>query len=121
MLFAVTEAQKTRRFSVFIDLVIDTETADITPGDLSRQLISEDDAPITRTRVSRIASEPVAIGATLEPVELAELAPPIDSARFEGASIRKGPNGETLVYLVSGIADQVLIYMFEIIGSEANQ
>lgn len=85
------------------------------------ELYYEDAAPITRTRVSRITSEQVTIGATLEPVELAELAPPIDSAKFEGASIRKGPNGETLVYLVSDIADQVLIYMFEIIESEANQ
>ena len=85
------------------------------------ELYYEDDAPITRTRVSRIASEQVTIDATLEPIELAELAPPIDSARFEGASIRKGANGETLVYLVSGIADQVLIYMFEIIGAETNQ
>lgn len=76
-----------------------------------------EDAPITRTRISRIAADQIAIGNTLQATEIAELGPPIDAARFEGASVRRGPSGETLIYLISDIADKVRIYMFELVAS----
>ncbi len=75
-----------------------------------------EDAPITRTRISRIAADQVAIGNTMQATEIAELGPPIDAARFEGASIRRGPAEETLIYLISDIADKVRIYMFELVA-----
>ena len=75
-----------------------------------------EDAPITRTRISRIAADQIAIGNTLQASEIAELGPPIDSARFEGASIRRGPAGETLIYLITDIADKVRVYMFELVA-----
>ena len=53
------------------------------------------------TRLTRIAQKSVAPGAVLESLELARLAPPLTSDNLEGIAARRGPQGETLILLLS--------------------
>lgn len=69
--------------------------------------------PITDTRISRIRAADIAIGATLPAQTLATFAPPVPGSRLEGASVRKGTKGETLLYLMSNM-DPAVLYMFEL-------
>jgi hypothetical protein len=64
-------------------------------------------------RLSRVAGADLAIGKTLQP---ADLAAPLPLAHIQGAAARKGPKGETLIYLVSG-ASPAALYMLELAGS----
>lgn len=65
----------------------------------------------TTSRISRIKLADLRIGATVDAEELAILAPPMPSPRIEGMSIRKGREGEILVYVMANIAPSHL-YMF---------
>ncbi len=52
-------------------------------------------------RVRRIAAEAIRPGAVMEGEELALFAPPLLVDNFEGIAARRGPGGETLIYLLS--------------------
>jgi hypothetical protein len=52
-------------------------------------------------RLSRVKASALRPGATVDGEELAVLAPPLMVDNFEGVATRRGPHGETLVYLVS--------------------
>ncbi len=52
-------------------------------------------------RVRRIAAETIRPGALLQGEELALFAPPLLVDNFEGIAARRGPGGETLIYLLS--------------------
>ncbi len=52
-------------------------------------------------RVRRIAAEAIRPGAVMAGEELALFAPPLLVDNFEGIAARRGPGGETLIYLLS--------------------
>ena len=58
-------------------------------------------------------------GARLRPIHLATLAPPLTVDNFEGVAARRGPQGETLIYLVSDdnfqAAQRTYLMMFRLI------
>ncbi len=54
-----------------------------------------------RVRVKRLAASTVAPGAELKGEIIATLAPPMNVDNFEGIEARRGPSGETLIYLIS--------------------
>lgn len=54
-----------------------------------------------RARLVRIAAGSIEPGATLAGEELLELAPPLTVDNMEGLAVRRGENGETLLYLIS--------------------
>lgn len=66
------------------------------------------------TRLGRISAESIAIGSTMEPVEIATLEPPLTEARFEGSAISTGPRGETNIYVMYNASPAVL-FMFELL------
>lgn len=53
------------------------------------------------TRISMVPPEAIGPGKIFEGRELAQLAPPLIADNFEGISVRRGPGGETLIYIVS--------------------
>jgi hypothetical protein len=50
---------------------------------------------ITQTRVRRISSEQISIGATLQAEEMT-----VPGRPFKGASVRRGPSGTVSIYVV---------------------
>ncbi len=52
-------------------------------------------------RVMLMPAHAIKAGARLRPNHLATLAPPLTVDNFEGVAARRGPKGETLIYLVS--------------------
>lgn len=77
------------------------------------EIFFEIEKPIDQTRLSRIDRKEIAVGATLHPVELAVLEPPITTVRFEGASANSGPDGKPRIYVSSDVGEGVLLYMFQ--------
>ncbi|HUT47992.1 MAG TPA: esterase-like activity of phytase family protein [Alphaproteobacteria bacterium] len=54
-----------------------------------------------QTRIMHLPLADVRPGKTMKPVELATLAGPMTVDNFEGIAARRGPKGETLIYIVS--------------------
>ena len=52
-------------------------------------------------RIAHVPAESLRGGATMDGVELARLEPPLLTDNFEGMAVRPGPDGDTLVYIVS--------------------
>lgn len=52
-------------------------------------------------RIVHVPAESLRGGATMDGVELARLEPPLPTDNFEGLSVRPGPDGDLLVYVVS--------------------
>ena len=69
-------------------------------------------------RLVRIDSATIRPGARLEGRVLAEIRPPLTVDNFEGVDARRGPDGETLIYVVSddnyNPAQRTLLLMFEL-------
>jgi hypothetical protein len=70
-------------------------------------------------RLSIVPAAALRPGATVTGKELAILAPPFDVDNFEGVAARKGPHGETLIYLVSDDnfqpLEKTLLFMLELL------
>ncbi len=69
-------------------------------------------------RLRRIKEQDIAPGATLMGEELAVIRPPLAIDNMEGIDVKRGPDGETLVYLISddnfsGL-QQTLLLLFEL-------
>jgi hypothetical protein len=56
---------------------------------------------LLKTRLSRIRAADIRAGARLEPEELARLVPPLTNDNLEAVATRRGPGGETLIYVLS--------------------
>jgi hypothetical protein len=82
-------------------------------GDLLLLEVLPNRVKITDTRLSRISAKDIAIGGTMRPKELATLRPPLVDGRFEGSAVRRGPRGETLLYLMINDSPAAL-YMLEL-------
>jgi hypothetical protein len=82
-------------------------------GDLLLLEVLPNRGKITDTRVSRIPAKSIAIGSTMRPRQLATLRPPLVEGRFEGSAVRRGPHGETLLYLMMNDSPATL-YLFEL-------
>ena len=82
-------------------------------GDLLLLEVLPNRVKITDTRLSRISAKDIAIGGTMRPKELATLRPPLVDGRFEGSAVRRGPRGETLLYLMLNDSPAAL-YMLEL-------
>jgi len=71
------------------------------------------------SRLSRIEARTLRRGAPITGTELARLEPPYISNNFEGVAVRRGPRGQSLVYLVSddnfAPTLRTLLVMFEIV------
>ncbi|OYD85268.1 esterase-like activity of phytase family protein [Azospirillum brasilense] len=52
-------------------------------------------------RIVHVPADSLRGGATMDGVELARLEPPLPTDNFEGLSVRPGPDGDLLVYIVS--------------------
>jgi hypothetical protein len=68
---------------------------------------------VDQARLSRIAGTDVRIGNTLRAREIAMFGAPMPAWRLEGTSVRTGPKGEILLYMMSSTAPAQL-YMFEL-------
>lgn len=68
---------------------------------------------VDQARLSRIARADVKIGHTMRAHRIAMFGMPMPAWRIEGTSVRKGPNGETLLYMMTSTAPAQL-YMFEL-------
>jgi len=70
-------------------------------------------------RVMLMPADAIKPGARLRPIHLATLAPPLTVDNFEGVAARRGPQGETLIYLVSDdnfqAAQRTYLMMFRLI------
>lgn len=70
-------------------------------------------------RVMLLPGRAIKPGARLRPIHLATLASPLTVDNFEGVAARRGPRGETLIYLVSddnfSPAQQTYLMMFRLI------
>lgn len=77
------------------------------------ELLIPSSGEMTQTRVSRIAASEIRVGATMRAEELVVLQPPVISANLQGAAIRRGPQGEILVYLISN-TQPCALYMLEL-------
>ncbi len=70
-------------------------------------------------RVMLMPGRAIKAGARLRPQHLATLAPPLTDDNFEGVAGRRGPQGETLIYLVSddnfSRAQRTYLMMFRLI------
>jgi hypothetical protein len=70
-------------------------------------------------RLKRIPAAAIKAGARLDGETIAELRPPLTMDNFEGIEARRGPRGETLVYLVSddnfNAEQRTLLMMFELL------
>ena len=53
------------------------------------------------SRISYLPGREIAPGGNFEGRELAELSPPLVADNFEGIAVRRGKDGETLIYIVS--------------------
>lgn len=53
------------------------------------------------TRISMVSPKAIGAGRIFEGRELAQLVPPLVADNFEGISVRRGPAGQTLIYIVS--------------------
>lgn len=53
------------------------------------------------SRITRVPAAEIHAGARMSGREIARLSAPLSTDNFEGIAVRPGPNGETLVYLVS--------------------
>lgn len=71
------------------------------------------------SRLSRVEARTLRRGAPIAGTELARLEPPYISNNFEGVAVRRGPRGQSLVYLVSddnfAPTLRTLLVMFEIV------
>jgi hypothetical protein len=69
-------------------------------------------------RLVRVEGESIRPGAALTGRELALLRPPLTVDNMEGLAARRGPGGETLVYLISDdnfhLLQRTLLLMFEL-------
>jgi hypothetical protein len=69
-----------------------------------------------QARIMHLPRAALKPGRTMKPIELATLASPMLVDNFEGISARLGPNGETLIYLISDdnfrSSQQTLLMMF---------
>ena len=69
-------------------------------------------------RLRRIAAADIEPGQTLEGEELAVIRPPLTIDNMEGIDVKTGPNGETLVYLLSdnnfSVLQRTLLLLFEL-------
>ncbi len=84
-------------------------------GDLMvLEILLPEEGTANVTRLGRIAAADISIDGSMEPVEIATLQPPLTAARFEGAAIRTGPDGETLIYVIYNASPAVL-FMFELL------
>lgn len=77
------------------------------------EIFFEIEKPIDRTRLSRIDLEDIAVGATLQPIEIAVLEPPLTTERFEGGAATPGPDGRPRIYVSSDVGEGVSLYMFQ--------
>jgi hypothetical protein len=72
-----------------------------------------------RLRVSTIAEQALVPGARVTPETVAELGPPLIREKYESIESRRGPAGETLIYLMSDDgrtrAEDTVIRMFELL------
>lgn len=70
-------------------------------------------------RVMLLPSRAIKAGTRLRPKHLATLAPPLTVDNFEGVAARRGPKGETLIYLISddnfSPAQRTYLMMFALI------
>jgi hypothetical protein len=82
-------------------------------GDLLLLEVLQNNQKITDTRLSRILAKDVEIGRTMRPKQIATLRPPLVDGRFEGSSVRRGPRGESLLYLMINDSPAAL-YLFEL-------
>ncbi|MEO5707555.1 MAG: esterase-like activity of phytase family protein [Alteraurantiacibacter sp.] len=86
--------------------------ANLPNGDLlTAEVHLQDDRSIDRAEIGLAPGTEAVIGGMINPCALATFAPPMPAWRIEGATARPGPNGETLLYLLSTSAPPVL-YMF---------
>ena len=73
-------------------------------------------------RLVRLSPSDLGRGANLRGHELARLEAPLTVENFEGVAARKGPGGETLIYLLSDDDltkhRRTLLVMFELVGSK---
>ncbi|MBM3559555.1 MAG: esterase-like activity of phytase family protein, partial [Alphaproteobacteria bacterium] len=71
------------------------------------------------SRLSRVDARALRPGAPMAGTELARLEPPYISNNFEGVAVRRGPRGQSFVYLVSddnfAPTLRTLLVMFEIV------
>jgi hypothetical protein len=67
-------------------------------------------------RLMRVAAADIRPGAHLEGREIARWGPPLTVDNFEGVAARRGPDGETLIYLLSDdnfhLLQRTLLVMF---------
>ena len=82
-------------------------------GDLLLLEVMPTRGKITDTRLSRISASQIAIGTTMRAREIATLRPPFVDGRLEGSAVRRGPRGESLLYLMINDSPAAL-YMFEL-------
>jgi len=68
---------------------------------------------VDQARLSRIARADVRIGNTMRAHRIAVFGAPMPGWRIEGTSVRRGPKGETLLYMMTSTAPAQL-YMFEL-------
>lgn len=70
------------------------------------------------SRLVRVSARSIRAGAVIKGKEIAVLQSPMIADNFEGISARRGPDGKTLVYLVSddnfNILQRTLLLMFEL-------
>ena len=71
-------------------------------------------------RIRRVPLERVAAGGRLDGAIIADFRPPLTVDNFEGLDVRRGANGETLVYILSddnfNAVQRTLLLMFELAG-----
>ena len=71
-------------------------------------------------RIARFDPSQLSPGASVRAETLATMRPPLTIDNFEGIFLRRGPKGETLVYLVSddnfSAIQRTLLVMFEVLS-----
>ncbi len=82
-------------------------------------LVLERRYPPIGVRIRRLAKETIAPGAMLEAEEIARIEGPLAVDNMEGIAARKGPGGETLIYILSddnfNPLQRTYLLMFELI------
>lgn len=90
-----------------------TDAATLPNGDV---LVLERRFPFLAARIRRVAAAQLRPGVTLQPTEIARFEGSLTYDNMEGIAVRRGPSGETLLYLVSddnqNFLQRTLLLMF---------
>ncbi|MGE0702614.1 MAG: esterase-like activity of phytase family protein [Vicinamibacterales bacterium] len=93
---------------------------DFVLAEISLVQLSEGVFDYQKLRLSVIEKADLAPGARVTPTTIAEMEPPLIQEKYEAISSRSGPNGETLIYLMSDDGrrrgGRTIIRMFELVG-----